>query len=93
LGSRDRRLPAGSSKWATVPSGRGPRAGSPRRRIAGASFGGAKGRDRLPELVDRYLAGDLDLDSLVTRRIELDEVNEAFAVMERQEGIRTVITY
>ena len=32
------------------------------RRIAGASFGGAKGRDRVPELVDRYLAGDLDLD-------------------------------
>jgi S-(hydroxymethyl)glutathione dehydrogenase / alcohol dehydrogenase len=63
------------------------------RRIAGASFGGAKGRDRVPELVDRYLAGDLDLDSLVTRRITLDEVNDAFAAMERQEGIRTVITF
>jgi S-(hydroxymethyl)glutathione dehydrogenase / alcohol dehydrogenase len=63
------------------------------RRIAGASFGGAKGRDRVPELVDTYLAGDLDLDSLVTRRIALDEVNEAFEAMERQEGIRTVITY
>ena len=63
------------------------------RRIAGASFGGAKGRDRVPELVDRYLAGDLDLDSLVTRRIALDEVNDAFEAMERQEGIRTVITY
>jgi S-(hydroxymethyl)glutathione dehydrogenase / alcohol dehydrogenase len=63
------------------------------RRIAGASFGGAKGRDRVPELVDRYLAGDLDLDSLVTRRIGLDDVNEAFEAMERQDGIRTVITY
>ena len=63
------------------------------RRVAGASFGGAKGRDRVPELVDRYLAGDLDLESLVTRRIALDEVNDAFAAMERQEGIRTVITY
>jgi S-(hydroxymethyl)glutathione dehydrogenase/alcohol dehydrogenase len=63
------------------------------RRIAGASFGGAKGRDRVPELVDRYLAGDLDLDSLVTRRVSLDEVNDAFEAMERQEGIRTVITY
>jgi S-(hydroxymethyl)glutathione dehydrogenase / alcohol dehydrogenase len=63
------------------------------RRIAGASFGGAKGRDRVPELVDRYLAGDLDLDTLVTRRISLDEVNDAFAAMERREGIRTVITY
>jgi S-(hydroxymethyl)glutathione dehydrogenase / alcohol dehydrogenase len=47
----------------------------------------------VPELVDGYLAGDLDLDSLVTRRVGLDEVNEAFGAMERQEGIRTVITY
>ena len=63
------------------------------RRIAGASFGGAKGRDRVPELVDSYMSGDLDLESLVTRRISLDEVNDAFEAMERQEGIRTVITY
>src|SRR4051794_2392138 len=62
------------------------------RRIAGASFGGAKGRDRVPELVDTYMSGDLDLESLVTRRIALDEVNDAFEAMERQEGIRTVIT-
>jgi S-(hydroxymethyl)glutathione dehydrogenase / alcohol dehydrogenase len=63
------------------------------RRIAGASYGGAKGRDRVPELVDLYMAGDLDLESLVTRRISLDQVNDAFEAMERQEGIRTVITY
>ncbi|HMJ36140.1 MAG TPA: alcohol dehydrogenase catalytic domain-containing protein [Baekduia sp.] len=62
------------------------------RRIAGASFGGAKGRDRVPELVDRYLAGDLDLDAFVTQRIGLDEVNDAFAAMDRHEGVRTVIT-
>jgi S-(hydroxymethyl)glutathione dehydrogenase / alcohol dehydrogenase len=47
----------------------------------------------VPELVETYLSGDLDLDSLVTRRIGLDEVNDAFEAMERQEGIRTVITY
>ena len=63
------------------------------RRIAGASFGGAKGRDRVPELVDLYLDGKLDLESLVTNRISLDEVNDAFAAMDRHEGIRTVITY
>ena len=61
--------------------------------VAGASFGGAKGRDRVPELVDTYMSGDLDLESLVTRRVALDDVNDAFAAMERQEGIRTVITY
>src|SRR4051794_1542077 len=62
------------------------------RRIAGASFGGAKGRDRVPELVDLHLAGDLDLAAFVTRRIALDEVNDAFAAMDRHEGVRTVIT-
>jgi len=63
------------------------------RRIAGASFGGAKGRDRVPELVDRYVAGDLDLESLITGRVPLDQVNDAFTSMERHEGIRTVLTY
>ncbi|QEC47471.1 zinc-binding dehydrogenase [Baekduia soli] len=62
------------------------------RRIAGASFGGAKGRDRVPELVDLYVKGDLDLEAFVTRRIALDEVNDAFAAMDRHEGVRTVIT-
>jgi len=62
------------------------------RRIAGASFGGAKGRDQVPQLVDRYLAGELDLDAFVTGRIALDDVNDAFAAMERHEGVRTVIT-
>jgi S-(hydroxymethyl)glutathione dehydrogenase / alcohol dehydrogenase len=63
------------------------------RRIAGASFGGAKGRDRVPELVDTYLAGELDLDALITSRIALDQVNDAFAAMDRHEGVRTVITF
>jgi S-(hydroxymethyl)glutathione dehydrogenase/alcohol dehydrogenase len=63
------------------------------RRVAGASFGGAKGRDRVPELVELYLKGDLDLESLVTNRVTLDGVNDAFEAMERQEGIRTVIGY
>jgi S-(hydroxymethyl)glutathione dehydrogenase/alcohol dehydrogenase len=62
------------------------------RRIAGASFGGAKGRDRVPELVDLYMKGDLDLEAFVTDRIALDAVNDAFAAMDRHEGVRTVIT-
>jgi S-(hydroxymethyl)glutathione dehydrogenase/alcohol dehydrogenase len=62
------------------------------RRIAGASFGGAKGRDRVPELVDLYMNGELDLEAFVTDRITLDGVNDAFAAMDRHEGVRTVIT-
>jgi S-(hydroxymethyl)glutathione dehydrogenase / alcohol dehydrogenase len=63
------------------------------RRVTGSSFGGVKGRTQVPGLVDRWLAGEFDAEALVTRRIALDEVNDAFAAMERQEGVRTVITF
>jgi S-(hydroxymethyl)glutathione dehydrogenase / alcohol dehydrogenase len=63
------------------------------RRVTGSSFGGVKGRSQVPELVDRWLAGEFDAEALVSRRIALEEVNEAFGAMERQEGIRTVIGF
>jgi S-(hydroxymethyl)glutathione dehydrogenase/alcohol dehydrogenase len=63
------------------------------RRIIGASFGGVKGRDQVPELVDRYLAGDIDVDSFISHRIALDEVNRGFELMEAQDGIRSVIEF
>jgi S-(hydroxymethyl)glutathione dehydrogenase/alcohol dehydrogenase len=63
------------------------------RRIAGSSFGGVKGRDQVPELVERYLAGEIDADSFVSHRISLEEVNRAFELMESQDGIRSVIEF
>jgi S-(hydroxymethyl)glutathione dehydrogenase / alcohol dehydrogenase len=62
------------------------------RRVTGSSFGGVKGRSQVPQLVERWLAGELDAEALVTNTVRLDEVNDAFDAMERQEGIRTVIT-
>lgn len=63
------------------------------RRVLGASFGGVRGRDQVPQLVDRYLAGDIDVDSFISRRLELDQVNDGFELMERQDGIRSVIQF
>lgn len=63
------------------------------RTVQGGSFGGAKGRTHVPQLVRRYLDGELDLDGFVTHRITLDEVNHAFELMERQDGIRSVIEF
>jgi S-(hydroxymethyl)glutathione dehydrogenase / alcohol dehydrogenase len=63
------------------------------RRIAGSSFGGVKGRDQVPVLVDRYLAGEIDLEPFVTHRIGLDQVNRGFELMEAQDGIRSVIEF
>jgi S-(hydroxymethyl)glutathione dehydrogenase / alcohol dehydrogenase len=63
------------------------------RRIAGSSFGGVKGRDQVPELVERYLAGDIDVDSLISHRIALDDVNKGFDLMHDGNGIRSVIEF
>ncbi|HZE05977.1 MAG TPA: alcohol dehydrogenase catalytic domain-containing protein [Solirubrobacteraceae bacterium] len=63
------------------------------RRICGSSFGGVKGRDQVPELVQLYLDGQLDLKPFISHHITLDEVNDGFALMERQDGIRSVITF
>ena len=48
------------------------------RRVAGSSFGGVKGRDQVPQLVQRYLDGDIDVDAFLSHRIALDEVNQGF---------------
>jgi S-(hydroxymethyl)glutathione dehydrogenase/alcohol dehydrogenase len=61
------------------------------RRVAGSSFGGVKGRDGVPKLVERWLAGEIDVDSFLSHRLTLDEVNRGFELMEAQDGIRSVI--
>jgi len=63
------------------------------RRVCGGSFGGARGRTHVPLFADLYMEGRLDIDSLVTSRLTLDQVNEGFELMERQEGIRSVISF
>jgi S-(hydroxymethyl)glutathione dehydrogenase/alcohol dehydrogenase len=61
------------------------------RRVCGSSFGGWKGRDEVPMLIERYLAGDIDVDPFISHRLTLDEVNRGFDLMHRQDGIRSVI--
>ncbi|HEX4344322.1 MAG TPA: alcohol dehydrogenase catalytic domain-containing protein [Solirubrobacteraceae bacterium] len=63
------------------------------RRVAGSSFGGVKGRDQVPQLVQRYLDGDIDVDAFLSHRITLDEVNKGFDLMHAQDGIRSVIEF
>ena len=63
------------------------------RRIAGSSFGGVKGREGVPKLIDRWLAGEIDVDPFVSHSLTLDEVNRGFELMEAQDGIRSVIHY
>ena len=63
------------------------------RRVCGSSFGGVKGRDQVPQLVERALAGEIDVEPFISHRLRLDEVNRGFELMEAQDGIRSVIDF
>jgi len=47
----------------------------------------------VPQFVDRYLAGEIDVDSFVSHKLTLDDVNRGFELMEAQDGIRSVIEF
>jgi S-(hydroxymethyl)glutathione dehydrogenase/alcohol dehydrogenase len=59
----------------------------------GSAFGGVKGRTELPKYVDRYMAGRIKLDEMVTETRPLEEINTAFDRMHEGNVIRTVITF
>ena len=63
------------------------------RRVAGSSFGGLKSRAQVPPLIDRWMAGDLDVQPFLSHELTLDEVNRGFDLMEAQDGIRSVIRF
>ena len=47
----------------------------------------------LPRLVDFYLRGLLDLDTIIAERISLDQINEGFDTMRAGHSARTVIVF
>ena len=59
----------------------------------GTAFGGTKGRTQLPGFVDRYMAGKIKLDELITATMPLEEINRAFDSLHAGEAIRSVILY
>ncbi len=59
----------------------------------GSAFGGARGRTDVPQIVDWYMEGKINIDDLITNVMPIDRINEAFDLMHSGEGIRTVITF
>jgi S-(hydroxymethyl)glutathione dehydrogenase / alcohol dehydrogenase len=59
----------------------------------GSAFGGVKGRTELPGYVDSYMSGKINLDDLVTFKMPLEKINEAFDLMHEGKSIRTVIDF
>jgi S-(hydroxymethyl)glutathione dehydrogenase/alcohol dehydrogenase len=61
------------------------------KKIVVSLYGAAQVRRDFPRLVSLIETGRLDLGAMVSRRISLDEVNDAFRAMEAGEVIRSVI--
>jgi len=59
----------------------------------GTAFGGVKGRTELPGYVDRYMSGEIEIDSMVTHQIPLEDINEAFDLMHEGASIRSVVSF
>jgi len=56
----------------------------------GTAFGGVKGRSQLPGYVDKYLAGEIAIDPMITHTMPLEEINRAFDLMHVGKSIRSV---
>jgi S-(hydroxymethyl)glutathione dehydrogenase / alcohol dehydrogenase len=61
--------------------------------VIGSLYGSANMKRDMPRLVDLYLGKKLKLDELVSKRIKLEAVNEAFADMEKGAVARSVIVF
>ncbi|MCC3512963.1 MAG: S-(hydroxymethyl)glutathione dehydrogenase/class III alcohol dehydrogenase [Microcoleus sp. PH2017_40_RAT_O_B] len=59
----------------------------------GTAFGGAKGRTDVPKIVDWYMDGKIDIDSLITQIMPIEQINDAFDLMHQGKVIRTVLTF
>ncbi|MEB2283772.1 MAG: S-(hydroxymethyl)glutathione dehydrogenase/class III alcohol dehydrogenase [Polyangiaceae bacterium UTPRO1] len=59
----------------------------------GTAFGGMRGRTDVPRIVDWYMDGRIDIDSLITHVLPIDRINEAFDLMHAGDSIRSVVTF
>jgi S-(hydroxymethyl)glutathione dehydrogenase/alcohol dehydrogenase len=63
------------------------------KKIQGCSMGSNRFKVDMPRYIDLYLQGRLRLDEMITRRMKLDEVNEAFRAMKAGEVARSVLMF
>jgi S-(hydroxymethyl)glutathione dehydrogenase / alcohol dehydrogenase len=59
----------------------------------GSAFGGARGRTDVPRIVDWYMDKKIEIDPLITHKLPLARINDAFDLMHRGESIRAVVEY
>ena len=63
------------------------------KKLQGAIMGGNRFPVDIPRLVDFYLRGLLDLDTIISETIPLERINEGFDQMKRGDSARSVIVF
>ena len=63
------------------------------KRIQGSLMGSNRFPVDMPRFVDFYMSGKLKLDEMISRRVKLEEVNEAFDEMKTGQIARSVIVF
>ena len=59
----------------------------------GTAFGGWNSRRDVPKLTDWYMDGHINVDDLVTHKVDLEHINDAFDLMREGKSIRTVVEF
>lgn len=59
----------------------------------GTAFGGASGRTDVPQIVDWYMDGKINIDDLITHTMPLEDINKGFDLMHEGKSIRSVVIY
>jgi S-(hydroxymethyl)glutathione dehydrogenase/alcohol dehydrogenase len=59
----------------------------------GTAFGGARGRTDVPKIVDWYMEGRIEIDSMITHSLALDDINAGFDLMHEGKSIRAVVNF
>jgi S-(hydroxymethyl)glutathione dehydrogenase/alcohol dehydrogenase len=59
----------------------------------GTAFGGSKGRTQVPQIVDWYMDGKIQIDPLITHKMPLEDINKGFDLMHAGESIRGVVVF
>jgi S-(hydroxymethyl)glutathione dehydrogenase/alcohol dehydrogenase len=63
------------------------------KRLIGSYYGSADVRSDFHRLLRLWRAGKLDLEGMISRKIDIGEINDAFATMRRGEMIRQVVQF
>lgn len=62
------------------------------RSLKGSIFGGYKGTE-VTKLVQDYMNKKINLDYLISKKLKLDQINEAFDLLRSAAGVRTIVIF